>query len=150
MTDLLAHPNQTHCKRNTRIYSIWRGMKRRCHDPKNIGFEYYGSKGIEVCKKWRHSFENFYSDMGDPPSENHTIERKNNNLGYCKSNCTWATPKQQALNRCTNRRIEIDGKSLCISQWSEISGVPRQLIRLRIERGTPVIKRLKNGKWPEK
>lgn len=70
----------------TRVYRIWKSMLQRCENPKNNDYKNYGGRGISVCAKW-HDFLNFYSDMGEPPTENHTIERIDNNQGYNPSNC---------------------------------------------------------------
>lgn len=77
----------------TRVYNAWRSMRRRCKSS-----EYYTERGIKVCKRW-HTFENFLTDMGEPP-KGLTLERKNNNGNYTPSNCIWATQKQQLENRC--------------------------------------------------
>lgn len=72
-------------------------MVRRCTNPKHKKYRHYGGRGITVCAKWM-TFENFYSDMGDPPS-GLTLERKNNELGYSLDNCIWATYSDQNRNR---------------------------------------------------
>jgi hypothetical protein len=79
-------------------YRSWQMMKNRCLNPKARDYEYYGGKGISVCKRWL-KFENFLADMGRRPSETHTLDRIKANGNYVKSNCRWATRQEQARNR---------------------------------------------------
>jgi hypothetical protein len=73
-------------------------MKQRCLNPDNQAYENYGGRGITITKRWM-SYENFLADMGRKPSPELTLDRKNNDSGYSKRNCRWATRKQQANNR---------------------------------------------------
>lgn len=79
-------------------YRAWADMRQRCSNPKSTRFSRYGGRGISVCKSWD-SFEVFYFDMGDRPTPDHSIDRINNDLGYFKENCRWATRSQQQKNR---------------------------------------------------
>ena len=81
----------------TPTYHSWAGMKARCFNPKHKNFNYYGGRGITVCKRW-YKFSNFLNDMGVKP-HNLSLDRVNNNGNYCLKNCRWATNKQQANNR---------------------------------------------------
>ncbi|MEO0685015.1 MAG: AP2 domain-containing protein [Cyanobacteria bacterium J06649_11] len=81
------------------LYRIWYGMVDRCHNPKNCNYSRYGKKGISVCLRWRNSFDNFKRDMGERPTEFHSIDRMDNAGNYCLKNCRWATRSQQAINR---------------------------------------------------
>lgn len=86
-----------HYKTESKIHDIWVGMKQRCHNKNSAQYKYYGAKGIFVCDEW-HKFENFYRDMGEPPSKLHTIDRIDPKKGYSKDNVRWATRSQQSRN----------------------------------------------------
>lgn len=86
-------------ERNHPCYNQWSLMRRRCHDPKDKNYHNYGGRGIVVCTEWRMSFESFAIDMGLPPTPKHTLDRRDNEKGYNKDNCRWATRTEQCLNR---------------------------------------------------
>jgi hypothetical protein len=90
---------KTHGMSLTLEHGRWSDCINRCHNPKNKAFKNYGARGIAVCEEWRNSFEQFYSDMGPIPARHLTLERKNNDLGYSKDNCVWATRNDQGRNR---------------------------------------------------
>lgn len=86
-----------HHNGQTRTYRIWAGMRKRCNDPNCKEYKNYGGRGISVCLRWD-SFLDFLSDMGNAPDKL-TLERINNDKGYYKANCRWATRKEQMANR---------------------------------------------------
>ena len=122
----------SHGKSSDLAYNVWKMMKQRCSNPKNPKYEMYGGRGIEVCDRWKNSFENFLDDMGNRPSKDHSIDRIDVNGNYEPSNCRWANSKIQASNKRSNVFFEVDGISLTAAQLSEIYGVPRRTIRYRI------------------
>lgn len=90
-----------------RIYKIWCGMVDRCTKPKNKSYKEYGGRGIDVCDEWL-DVEKFLKDMGHPP-KGLSIDRIDNDDGYYKENCRWATPKQQSRNRRSSKKWFIGG-----------------------------------------
>ena len=116
-------------------YMAWHSMLNRCYNPKVKFFERYGGRGIAVCDTWKNSFETFLKDVGLRPSNAHSLSRIDNDKGYFPDNVRWETVKEQARNRRSNRLIEVDGKTLCLKAWSDISGIGRTTIRRRLDLG---------------
>lgn len=81
----------------SKTYQTWADMKTRCNNPEHESYPNYGGRGITVCSSWE-IFENFLKDMGEKP-EGLTLERINNELGYSKDNCCWATRAEQNRNK---------------------------------------------------
>lgn len=119
----------------TKAYYTWQAMKRRCLTNYDKRSEHYKSRGITICDEWIDSFERFLSDMGEPPTKAHSLDRIDNSKAYSKGNCRWATAKEQANNKTSNHKITINGETKNLCQWSDIFEINASTIRGRIKRG---------------
>ena len=115
-------------------YLIWVSMRQRCNNSKNKKFSYYGGRGIAVCERWK-SFANFFADMGMRPTQNHSIDRKNNRGNYEPSNCRWATASEQANNTKRNIFVVVAGERMPISKACQLLGLKYGTAISRIHRG---------------
>lgn len=103
----------------TRLYNIWCKMIARCHTKSDHAWRWYGARGIAVCGEWRSSFEIFREWAGQNGyTDELTIERIDNDFGYCPSNCKWIPMSEQAKNRRANKKIVAFGETKSIAEWS--------------------------------
>lgn len=130
--------SQTHGKSHTTEYKSWTHIIWRCYNRNCSTYSLYGGRGITVCEQWRNSFEAFYDDMGDKPSRQHSIDRKDNDGHYEPGNCVWATQREQARNRRNNRLLTFDGRAQCIAAWAEELGIQTDTLKRRIYVGWSV------------
>lgn len=88
----------------TRIYRIFKSLKRRIISPNHVSYKYYWWRWIKCL--WQ-SFEDFYKDMWESYMKHvnkfwerdTTLDRIDRDWDYCKENCRWATWKEQMHNR---------------------------------------------------
>lgn len=95
---ILIMANYKHGYRHKNLYGVWKSMKARCLYPSQYAYRWYGARGITICERW-HTFANFLADMGDRPSEAHSIDRIDVNGNYEPSNCRWVTWDVQVANK---------------------------------------------------
>lgn len=116
------------------LFSVWKGMMDRCYVTKNKRYARYGGRGITVCARW-HDIKAFIDDMAKNYRKGLQIDRIDNDKDYSPDNCRWATTGEQTRNYSRNVILEYDGKSLCLADWSAITGIGYQVIWDRVQRG---------------
>jgi len=129
-------------------HRCWQAIKRRCCDPKNKKFKYYGGRGIKICDHWKDSFENFLLDVGPRPSPAYSIDRfPNRNGNYEPGNVRWATRAEQASNRDCTRIVILNGISEPLAAVCQRLGLNLKIVGARLERGWPLDKALTPPRW---
>ena len=134
----------------TKVYRAWGNAKQRCVNPKDSQYKNYGARGITMDPKYDR-FEAFYKDVGDPPTQEHTLERIDNNKNYEPGNLRWATRSEQARNKINSRYLELNGVIKGLPDWCDEYKIARSVVRNRLRLGwniqealcTPLITRYK-------
>jgi hypothetical protein len=125
--------NLKHGGSGTLTYARWRSMIARCNNKNATNYKYYGAKGVTVSENWL-NFASFLKDMGECPSQEYTLDRLNNELGYEFGNCRWATKTQQNQNR-PNYQVSLtfNGKTQTITEWAIELGLKPNTLATRIK-----------------
>lgn len=105
----IAYIGNVSYKGNEKYYNIWRGIIRRCYDPRRKDYKSYGGKGVAVSDRW-HCFEYFLEDICkvDGYDEQMFLEGKieldkdiksHNSKLYSLETCTFVTPKENSKHK---------------------------------------------------
>lgn len=131
-----ARGADSHNMSNTRIYSIWKSMKKRCLNENCSRYKDYGERGIDIYDEWEKSFNSFYIwAINNGYNDDLTLERKDNDKGYNPDNCIWIPLKYQARNTRNTVRVEFNGEMYTLHELSDITGIPYSIIKDRYYRG---------------
>ena len=96
-----------HGMTNDPIYKLWHHMINRCKPTNKHAKDYY-NRGITVDKEFQNFWTFYWWAKLNGWKSGLELDRRNNNLGYSKSNCRFVTRRQNCLNK---RRIMSTNKS---------------------------------------
>lgn len=121
----IAYKKTKHSECDSRLYSIWTGMKERCYNPGIESFANYGALGISVCEEWAKDYKCFRDwAYANGYEDSLTIDRIDVRGDYQPSNCRWVDRIAQANNKRTNIRIEWNGEIHTLAEWCRILNLP--------------------------
>lgn len=115
-------------------YRAWSKMNSKCHNVNDDHYKDYGGRGITVHPSWRApaGFLLFLNHIGRRPNSQYTVDRKNNDKGYCPGNVHWVTMKRQARNRRNTIMVRLGARTQALADWCDEKKMPRLLVYNRI------------------
>lgn len=115
-------------------YTAWSNMKSRCLNEKHPEYPNYGGRNITICDSWKTDYLIFNYEMGPKPN-NTSLDRVDNNKGYYKENCRWASLSVQNNNKRNNNYITFNGKTLTLTDWAREINIQPAALYTRIKLG---------------
>lgn len=127
-----GNATRVHGMTKTRLHRVWCAMRNRCERTNNDNYAYYGGRGIKVCDEWK-KFQPFMEwALSSGYADNLTLDRIDSDKDYYPENCRWATMHEQNSNKRNNHYLEFQGQIKTISDWSDITGIPRYTLLRRV------------------
>lgn len=116
-------------------YRAWANMWARCTNPKAINYDAYKSR--RPPEIWR-DFNVFLEEIGLRPSDDHTLDRIENDKPYGPGNVRWATLTAQARNRTSNVLVKLGGVVLPLVEACGRVGLNPRTVAQRMRRGASI------------
>jgi hypothetical protein len=108
-------------------YEIWRGILARCTNESHKAYPEYGGRGIGVPATWG-TLDAFLADVGPCPSDQHSLDRRDNDASYSRENCRWVLRTTQSNNRRNvHSRLGVNA-----TVAAKAAGLAARTIRMRI------------------
>jgi hypothetical protein len=133
---IVASKNYKHGMEPINLWYRYTNMKDRCYNPNYELYHRYGGRGIKVCDEWLESFVPFKKwALENGYQEGLTLDRIDNDGNYCPENCRWATVREQANNRSTNRFVKVNNEVDTLANWVRRTGLPYWRAKDMINKG---------------
>lgn len=135
------------------LYATYNSMHTRCENPNSDNYLRYGGRGIKVCEQWsgKDGFVNFRKWANSNGwCKGLSIDRIDNDKGYEPSNCRFATPAEQSLNRRNNIKYNYCGSEMPLSVIAKIENVDYGKLRMRVkDKGMELREAIMDIKWAD-
>ncbi len=72
------------------LYRVWAGIQRRCENPADKSWRYYGARGVRMCAQWRSdpaAFVSWALERGWTPENRLCVSRRGDAGDYAPENC---------------------------------------------------------------
>jgi hypothetical protein len=129
------NPKYKHGGKGSRLYNIWKDMRKRCNNPNATNYKHYGAKGIFVSEVWN-DFSAFRAwSEANGYKEYLTIDRIESTGNYEPANCRWVTKQMQHRNQSNNRIIEYNNQKMTVSEACEKYNIRSATLIARLNKG---------------
>jgi hypothetical protein len=139
----LKHGHRRNGK-TTYLYKVWENVKQRTTNANHPRFTDWGGRGVTMFAPWRESFMPFalylLNTLGERPSTKHSLDRRDNSLGYVPGNVRWATAKEQAANRRVGimpqtRWVRFESQDYSVNRFAHLVGRSHKAVSYHLDRG---------------
>ncbi|OBG93885.1 hypothetical protein A9X05_09150 [Mycobacterium sp. E3298] len=128
---LTTERSTKHGMAHTRLYKIYKGMKKRCYSENAQNYKHYGGRGIILSSDWLgdEGFTNFKDwSLENGYTDELTIERIDVNGNYEPNNCCWIPKKEQFRNKTNTIRINIYNSQYSLDDLHKATNIPYQTL----------------------
>lgn len=126
---------EKHGMTGTELYKRWAAIKQRCLDSEKPDYGRYGGAGVTICDEWKDSFVSFMNwALANGYEEELSIDRIDNEKGYCPENCRWIRLEKQSANRKSNIYITYNGETKTLTDWCKYFNVNYDRTKARIQK----------------
>ncbi len=87
------------------LQSVFSSMKRRCENPDDPAYKWYGGRGIRVCFKSSDEFIDYVVNELKVDPRGFDIDRIDNNDDYKPGNIRFVTHKENCNNKSNNKEV---------------------------------------------
>jgi hypothetical protein len=128
------------------LWGIYEKIWRRTSDPEDSNYLAYGSVGRILDPLFadvQSGFWRFVAEIGPRPSPQHSVNRRDNKLGYLLGNLEWADPRTQAWERSCTRWVDLpSGERVPLNVACRRYGMSTDTVQRRLTLGVPLIEAL--------
>ena len=129
---------KTKNKKIEKSYQTWEYIKRRCYNPSDVDYRFYGAKGISLWGGWMNdpaAFCEYVESLDRYEETGTTIDRIDYTKNYEPGNLRWLSLPEQQRNKSSNRIIAANGETHILQEWANITGLSSGVIAYRLKRG---------------
>lgn len=117
-----------------RYYNQYRDLRQRRFNPNNHQYQYCCDLEFE-WPTYRDFIISIESHIGERPTPDHVLTRRQWDLGFVTDNMTWSLRKSVAQRQRTVKPYLYRGRRRCLVEIAEMAGVSIHRLRKRLHRG---------------